>query len=144
VGELELAEKLVTYRLAGNDRALKALEMLCSGVSPSAVSRRLGMYRGSVKYYMSVAQSAIGVGMRPALERVLLKMVRAVVKSVEPAVDVLELGRARCRLCGRVFKRVNLGFLHRHIMYAHANHVEQLARRVIEVVKSGGDQGRGS
>jgi len=141
---LELAEKLVAYRLAGNDRALKALEMLGSGRSPSSVYRRLGMHPRTVRHYMNTAQRCIGVGMRPALDRLLVKVVRAVVETVEPAAEVLEGGRARCRLCGRVFKRMNLGFMHRHIMYTHYDQVEQLARKVLEVVKSGGDQGRGS
>jgi DNA-binding CsgD family transcriptional regulator len=141
---LELAERLVAYRLAGNDRALKALEMLGSGRSPSSVCRKLGMHPRTVRHYMSTAQRCIGVGMRPALDRLLVKVVRAVVETVEPAFEVTELGRARCRLCGREFKRVNLGFMHRHIMYTHPDQVEQLARKVLEVVKSGGNQARGS
>jgi Sigma-70, region 4. len=117
-----VSEYIVLQALAGNFKALRAVELYANGHSVSEVSRALGLTKGAVKSVISRVRERCGHASKTA---VLAKYVTPVVlEVVKPVIE-----GDTCRLCRRQLGGVLPSM---HILNHHRDY---LTKRTLEVLE---------
>jgi hypothetical protein len=100
MGVKEAVRFLVKRRLAGDERTIKAIEMmLIRAMSPSEVEKALGVSRANIKGKILQFTTNFGSSTKAAI---VFKHALPVVMSIEPIIVDVDRFSFRCRLCNRV------------------------------------------
>jgi hypothetical protein len=100
MGVKEAVRFLVKRRLAGDERTIKAIEMIfIRGMSPSEVEKALGVSRTNIKSKILQFTQHLGNSTKAAI---VVKHALHVVMSIEPIIVDVDKMSFKCRLCNRV------------------------------------------
>lgn len=133
MGLAQLIEYLVLLRLSNNTAGIRAAEMyFVRNMSPSEIARRLGVTKDAVRGYVLRVLEKAGSHRAAAAG---LKLVLPHIGKVKPIVR--RSGSIyTCELCG--YSNAHPSTTAVHVMVSHGDALEQAARMVVEVVRSGG------
>jgi hypothetical protein len=100
MGVKEAVRFLVKRRLAGDERTIKAIEMmLIRAMSPSEVEKALGVSRTNIKSKILQFTTNLGSSTKAAI---VVKHALPVVMSIEPIIVDVDRFSFRCKLCNKV------------------------------------------
>jgi hypothetical protein len=100
MGVKEAVRFLVKRRLAGDERTIKAIEMMfIGGMSPSEVEKALGVSRTNIKSKILQFAQHLGNSTKAAI---VVKHALPIVMGIEPIIVDVDKLSFKCKLCNKV------------------------------------------